>query len=279
MSSKKPDFKTPESREEYEKDAERYWKNIADNSPKNRSEQFSADQARVADQHLPSREQQYRMENYYAEGYNKTSRSGSFTSKPNASPAIFPMGRKAFDFIDNECTPGIHKPPEARPVPKEQTRSVDTPRSTVTIDVCMDCLKPVDLSKASEIICGLTIPLPVTFAQQPDYEKLEAMGLEPGDIVNYFLHMECHKAAEKLGLDATPLVLVKHGQLTDEDDVRVANKHGFALQLHSGTETTLGQWEMLKRTERMKEQLEDYLVKADKDSYMYRRNREKAEQQ
>lgn len=279
MTTKEPDFKTPESKKEYEIDAAKYWRNISDTSPKNHSEKIAADDPRVIDPHLPSREAQYKMEQYYEKGYTKTSRSGAFTNKPNASAAIFPNGlRFASDFIDEECTPGVYQPQQERPVIKEQTRHVDTPRSTATIDVCMDCLKPVDLSKASEIICGLTIPLPIKLGQ-PDFEKLSAMGLEPGDIVNYFVHMTCHKAAEKLGLDATPLVLVKHGQLTNEDDVRVANKHGFALQLHNGSETTLGQWEMLKRTERMKEQLEDYLINCDKDSYIYRSNREKNKEQ
>lgn len=268
-----------ETSDEYKSEQEKYFKKIQDTSYKRRSEIISADSAAVADTHLPSREAQWNLENYYEKGYSKTSRSGAFTDKPNASASIRPNGLKfASDFVEKECRPGKYKPQQPGKVPTEQTKAVDAPKSACTIvDVCMDCLKPADSNHGETLILGLTMAMHMRADGHPDVDKLTAMGVEWGDPVNYVIHKQCHEDAVRLGQNATKLILVKDGSITEERDLFIALKYGFQANLHSGTEATLGQYEMAKRQKRVAANLDDYMIHLDKDSLCYRVNREKEE--
>lgn len=263
----------PESREEYLNSEKEYFGNIGDNSYKPKGAgSISASDAAIADRHLPSMEEQFKLEQYYENGYSKTARSGAF-SKAGAGPGIFPNGLKsAMTFIDKECTPGVHKPAEARPVLKEQTRKVDVPPAAVTVThMCIDCLKPVDENDAGNIVPSLFI------IADKDYERHQRMNVSFGDICLFVEHVACMKAAEQMGANKKRLVLIQEGKLTDTKDVAIALKYNLPLRLHDGRELTMGQFELAKRKERINDQFIDFLTHVSKDSSIYRKNREKQE--
>lgn len=259
---------TEERRHDYIESEIKYFRNIE--GPKQRGP--SAADIAEADKHLPSREMQYKMEQRLEKGFTKSSRSGAF-SKASTGFAIRPNGMKfSSDFI-NEMTPGKYQPQEQRPVLREQTRQVDTPLADVVItDTCMDCFAPTDTNDAPNLIMGQMIMV--------QYNPIlhYSMGVHFGSIVLFVEHKKCHEAAMKLGENATPIVLVKGGELTDPRDVEIAMKYGFPVHFHTGTEVTMGQWEMCLRKARMEKQLEDYLLHADKSSQIYRRNRNKVQE-
>ncbi len=109
------DILKPESREEYQQDAEKYFQGLE--GPKGRG--VSADDTAVANRHLPSEARHKELERL-TKGFSKTSRSGAFTNNANAVPAIFPSGLKqASDFID-EMSSGKYKEPEVVKPPSQQ---------------------------------------------------------------------------------------------------------------------------------------------------------------
>ena len=258
---------TSETPEEYKADESKYFRNIEGAKQKGPS---ATDRALI-DKHLPSEEKKHQILERYEKGFNKTSRSGAF-SKPNAGPAIFPNSLKfASEFID-ENTPKGWKPAEPLPVPTEQTRqpAYKVPRAEAVItDICIDCLEPVDIRAGAKYHLSFA----VMAENQP--MKLQAMGLEYGALVICVEHEKCAQKARTMGQASTPLVLVKGGSLTSEEDIRVAQKYNFPIHLHNGSEATLGQWNLIKRQARIEEQIQDYLIKADKHGDVYTKNRVK----
>lgn len=261
---------TRETREEYLKSETNYFGAIGGGHAQDRG--ASATDVAHADQHLPSRELQFKMEERLEKGFNKASRSGAF-SKASTGFAIRPSGGKfASDFVD-EMTPGKYKQQEERPVPREQTRAVDAPKAEVVLtDFCLDCMTPIDPNNAGELVCGMTMVC------NEDPIKHFCMGVRWQDAVLFVVHKKCFEAAKKMGKNNIRLALVKGGSLTDEKDVAIAMKYNLPINLHDGQEITVGQWELTLRKERMELQLEDYLIHSDKSSMIYRRNREAAEQ-
>lgn len=254
---------TGETREEYEQDAKRYFKNLGDAKRPGPS----ADDTALAESALPPDEQKHRILDRFAKGFNKTSRSGSFTDKPNSSPAIFPNGLKfASDFID-EHTPGKFKPEAPAKPPETQKKPTGHfPKAVATIDdICLDCMGPVDPKEYVGAIYIIT---------ERDTQKCFSMGVKFGDIV---LNAECKKCfdiATSEAKNTSPLVLVFGGQLTSEEDIKLAQRFRQAVYLHDGQEKTAGQWHAFKRRDRLQNNLERYLMAADKSSKIFVKNRE-----
>jgi hypothetical protein len=227
----------------------------------------SAADAAIADRHLPSKEQEYRMLERWEKGLTKASRSGAF-SKASTGFAIRPSGLKfASEFVDS-CTPGQYKPQQERPVPREQTRKVDVPPAAVTLThLCIDCLDPVDQNDASSIIPCMFI------IRSMNQSQLFAMGVTFGDIVLAVEHVKCAKEAQRMGRDRAQLILVREGEVTPPEEMALAAKHGFIERMHTGHEVTVGQWYLAKRADRLEGQLYDVLICLDKTSEFYRKNR------
>lgn len=240
---------TSETKKEYETDAQRYYRNVEDAKRPGPS----ADSAVIADSYLPSRQEEQKLVDYYTKGFDKTSRSGSFTDNPNASPAIFPNGLKfASNFIDKECTPGKYRPSEPMKPPTEQSKPVENiPKLAFIIaDVCLECLKEVDPAS-----CAWN---PTVIMEQSPL-KLHALGVRFGDLGMTFQCMDCHEGQQRLGSSELPLVLVHNGGLTDERDIELAKKYNVPVRIHDGDERTLGQWYMQKRAEKLDRNLHNYL--------------------
>jgi hypothetical protein len=267
MTEDLPEILKPETKEHYEADAAKYWKNIE--SAKHSG--VSADDLAVADGHLPSPRLRAAHADRLAKGFDKTSRSGARVDSSNAVPAIFPGGLKsASDFID-EMTPGKYKPQEEMKPPKEQKRPTGFfPKPAVVLDRCLDCMEP--MGSHQQYVLGMTVVL------EEDSQKLFAMGVKHGDLIVYNICCPCFDKAKELTRDNTPLVLVFGGALTDENDIRIAQKYNFPVNLHSGSEKTRGQWNMIKRAERVMDQLWDYLMQENlKPNSPIFRNREKVQ--
>lgn len=248
-----------ETRKEYEDDAKGYFRNIE--SAKNPGP--SADAPEVADKHLPSRAEEQQLLDRFEKGFTKTSRSGSFTDKPNASPAIFPNGLGfASDFID-EMTPGkFKKPEEGKPVDQQVRKLENVPRPDFIItDKCLDCMGAVDPENAAMSICSI---------MEQDTHKLAAMHVRYGSMGVNLQCMPCYEAYQKLGQSAVPLALVHAGGLTDPREIELAIKYGAPVRLHDGEERTLGQWYMHKRQQRLNNNLHNYLMATDPDSPVFR---------
>lgn len=227
-----------ESADEYKKETDKYFRNVG--TPKVPG--MSADDAAVADRFLPSAEEEHRLLDRYGKGFSKTSRSGSFTDKPNASSAIFPNSLKfASEFID-ENTPGKYKPQGEMKPPSEQESPVGwfPGASAVIEDTCLDCLKPV----AKEEYVGGMYPI-----SEQDTHKLASMGVKFSDIVLYVVHKSCWDYAKVMGKDKTPLALVFGGNVMSDKDIMLMQKYGKPMQIHDGQEKTLGQWYLQKRQE------------------------------
>jgi hypothetical protein len=248
-----------ETKKEYDDDANRYWRNIE--SAKNPGP--SADSAEVADKYLPGKAEEQKILDRFEKGFTKTSRSGSFTDKPNASPAIFPNGLGfASDFID-EMTPGkFKKPEEGTPVQEQVGRVENVPKPAFIIaDTCLDCMKPVDPGEVAMSICVIT---------EQDTHKLAAMHVKFADMGVNLQCMPCYEANLKLGQSQVPLALVHSGGLTDPQEIALAIKYGAPIRLHDGEERTLGQWYMHKRQQRLTKNLHNYLMSSEPDSPIFR---------
>lgn len=243
-----------ETKQEYKQNESEYFKNL---SGPGQGAGLSATDRALIDQHLPSAEQESIILDRFERGFTKSSRSGAF-SKPGAGPAIFPNGLDfASKFIDDH-TPKREKPkPDAKPL-TEQTRRVDVPPPAATITMCLDCEKQVDTKEP--FVGFMTIMMDPT-----KQDKYTAMGVKFGDIVIGVEHHSCLKRGEELGKNATPLVLAFGGELTSAEDIRIAAKYGFPVNLHNCQERTLGQWQLACRKERMEATLERYLLAADKN--------------
>jgi hypothetical protein len=264
------DLLKPETKEEYQRNESEYFRNVG--APKGAGR--SAIDPREVASRLPPQEEKLKLLDRFERGFDKTSRSGAF-SKAGAGPAIFPNGRKfAMDFID-EMTPKRAKPEEAKRPITEQTRPVDAPKAAAVIDgICIDCMKPIDLQPGAKIVpwmkfCTAICPV----SGQPDFLKLFSMGIKFGDPVLGFEHFDCWDKAQKEGRNATPLALVQGGSLTSMEDIAIAVKYGFPVNLHDGQERTMGQWNMVKRQARIDKNLEDYMIALDKTSPIYAKNR------
>ena len=255
-----------ETRKEYESDRNKYFRNLKDVKRPGPS----ADEASVANKHLPSKEEEHKKLEYYTKGFTKTSRSGSF-SKPNAGPAIFPNGLKfASDFIDREATPGIHKQPETKGLPRQRTGPTGfAPKAGAVItDICMDCLEPADMSQG--LVCAMQ------FMLAQDSLKLFSMNLHFGDPVLYVLHKKCADLRNMAGQLAPHIPLVRGGSIPDLEKQKTAAKYNLPLNIHDGNEITLGQYAMHEHQERIDKNLENYLISVPKDSEIFLANREKA---
>lgn len=254
---------TSETREEYQKEEQKYFGARGDAVRPG----LSAADAAIADQHLPSKQQEQKMLDYWEMNLTKASRSGAF-SKPGSGPLILPNGRQALDFIDKHATPGQYKPQQERPVPKEATKKSDVPPAEVTIThLCIDCLKPVDEQDAANIIPS------IFFILTDDTAKLFAMGVTFGAIVLAVEHLTCAKTAQELGKNGLQIILVRDGDISDPDDMAKAAQYGRVHRMHTGQELTLGQWYLQKRKTRLEEQLHHVLICMDKTSEAYRKNR------
>lgn len=259
---------TSEKRSEYLTEEAKYFKNLGDHKRPG----ASAADAAFIDPHLPSREAEHKMLERWEWGLTKASRSGAF-SKPGSGPAIFPGGlAKTMAFID-ECTPGKFKEPVERPVLTEQTRRVDAPRAAVVYDkLCVDCLNPIDFTVPKGWVVSLFI------IDEQDISRLMALGVKFGDSVLMVEHMSCARKARKEQEDASPIILVRGGEMADERDLEIAYKHGLIQRLHSGHEITAGQWAAAKRQERLVENMRDILVALPKDSPYFTKNRPREEE-
>jgi hypothetical protein len=111
--------------------------------------------------------------------------------------------------------------------------------------------------------------LGVYIVTDEDDLKLFAMRMYNGALVNYAICKRCYDAALEMGKESTPIVLVS-GKLFSEEDLRIAGKYGLQLNVHDGQERTLGQLNMLKRIEKLKTNLTNYLISLPPDSKVFR---------
>jgi hypothetical protein len=77
--------------------------------------------------------------------------------------------------------------------------------------------------------------------------------------------------------DKTPLVLVFDGELIPEKEMALARKYNFPLATHTGTEKSRGQWELIKRADRLMDTLWEYIRVQSPDSLVFTRNRKTAD--
>jgi hypothetical protein len=248
-----------ESRKEYEEDAKRYFRNIGAPKVQGRSaEDYAEVEAR-----LPTPANKHKILERYTKGFTKTSRSGAF-SKPNSGPAIFPSGLKfASEFIDEMTPKGIKQPVQPKPdlsKPAKPTGGFLPKAAAVIDDTCLDCLKP--LTKDNWV-------LGVYIVTEEDALKLFAMRVYNGALINYAICKRCFDYALEMGKEETPIVLVS-GNLISEKDIELAKKYGRALNIHDGQERTLGQLNMIRRIDRLKTNLSNYLISLPPDSKVFR---------
>ncbi len=263
--SDKEDLMRPESKQEYEADRDRYYRNVG--SPVTPG--VSADDLRIADKHLPPLEQRLKHADRLEKGFTKTSRSGSFTDKPNASAAIFPNGLKfASDFIDEHSVKGWKPPAPMKPKPTQEKPTGHAPTAKAIMDRCPSCMAPVDPKAYS---------LGMIIADEPDSLKLHARGLQFGDLVLYCLCVGCHEKAKQLAEEAYPLVLVEGGELIPENEVKFAIKHNRPVMLHNGAERSAAQLRMRENAERVVANIWNYLEieNAKPESPVFLRHRDK----
>jgi hypothetical protein len=261
--SDKEDLMKPESRQEYEADRDRYYRNVG--SPKTPG--ISADDLRIADAHLPPLEQRLKHAERLEKGFTKTSRSGAFTDKPNASAAIFPNGLKfASDFVDEHTPKGWKPPAPMKPRPTQEKPTGNAPKPKAILDRCPSCMAPVDPKAYS---------LGMIIADDPDSLKLHAQGLTFGDIVLYCLCIPCYEKAKELAEEAYPLVLVEGGELVPEEEVAFAVKYNRPVFVHTGAERTAAQLRMRENAERVCQNIWRYLEQENQkpDSPVFLRHR------
>jgi hypothetical protein len=268
-----------ESRKEYEEDAKRYFGNF---SSAQGAGQSAEDRARV-EARLPSPATKQLILERYTKGFTKTSRSGAF-SKPNVGPAIFPNGLKfASDFID-EMTPKGMKPKE-QPKPDISKEAKPTggflPKACAVIsEICLDCLKPI--SKIDDWVLGIYI------ITESDALKLWAMRVYNGGVVNYAVCQSCYDHALDASRDSSPVILVADGSLISEhiqkgeidargvEDIELLKRLNSAMPIHTGHERTLGQLNMIKRMDKLKTNLTNYLISLPPDSKVFRNVEQKS---
>lgn len=259
----KKDLLKPESKDAYEADTANYFKNIGTTKQPG----ISADDLSAAKPHLPSARQETAYAERLEKGFSKVSRSGAATNAATGLPAIRPNGLKfASDFVD-EFTSGKYVPQKEMKPPTEQKAPTGYfPKPAVILDRCLDCMEPVS---QQQYVLGMTI------VSEDDSQKLLAMKVKFGDLIVYNVCVPCFEAAKTIARDTTPLALVFGGQLTDFKDIALAQKYGFPVQMHDGTEKTFGQWRMIERAERVMNQLWEYLAKEPADSPIFRANKVK----
>jgi hypothetical protein len=255
-----------ETRKEYEEDAKRYFGYY---SPAQGGGKSAEDFARV-EAHLPGAKQKHRLLERYTKGFEKTSRSGAF-SKAGASAAIFPNGMKfASEFIDDMTPKGYKQPEQPKPDISKEAKPTGgfLPKACAVItEICLDCLKEID--KHESWILGVYI------VTEEDALKLWAMHVYNGGLVNYAICQKCYKTALDASQEKTPLLLVADGALltevgVTEKEIGAAKRSGVALSVHTGHERTLGQLNMIKRIEKLKTHLTNYLISLPPDSKVFR---------
>jgi hypothetical protein len=269
-----------ETRKEYEEDAKRYFGNFS--SAEARAGRSAEDYQEV-ESRLPSPRNKQRILERYTKGFSKASRSGSF-AKPGLGPAIFPSGLKfASDFID-EMTPKGIKPKE-QPKPDISKEAKPTggflPKACAVIsEICLDCLKPI--SKTDSWILGIYI------ITESDALKLWAMHVYNGGVVNYAVCQSCYDHALDASRDSSPVILVADGSLISEhiqkgeidakgvEDIELLKRLNSAMPLHTGHERTLGQLNMIKRMDKLKTNLTNYLISLPPDSGVFRNVEQKS---
>lgn len=271
-----------ETKEEYEKDTEKYFGHRE--GPKILGP--SADDASSYSQHLPGKKQEHDLAQRYATGFDKTARSGA-QSQPNAGPAIFPNSLKfASEFID-EMTPGKYKSgPKAfqSVAPVDQNKINNGPKlACIIVDLCMDCMQPIDhQSKETKNIytkcpdCGKLVKFlaeggrnivinyggmlpPPNEAMAIYYRhKLQAMGLCLYDPFASLFHASCMEFVKHFREHRQPLV--KNGQLLSDRERELIWKYRHELRIHDGDEITDGNWMAVKRLERIQENTHNYII-------------------
>lgn len=253
------DLLKAESKEQYDQDAAKYFRNVQDSKKSG----MSADERALIDSRLPGQKEQAEYADMLAEGLDKTKRSGAAVNSPSAVPAIFPGGlSKASAFIDR-FTPGKYKAPEeAKPLAEQKAPTGYFPKPSVVLDRCLDCMEPVS---QQQYVLGMTI------VTEEDSNKLAAMKVKHGDLIVYNVCVPCFEAAKEIAKDTTPLVLVFGGELTSPRDLMIANKYGFPVQFHSGSEKNYGQFKMIERAERVMDQLWQFLTDEPADSPIFRK--------
>jgi hypothetical protein len=261
-----------ETKKQYEEDAKKYfgYYSAAKGTGKS-AEDFAQVEAR-----LPGPEHKQRLLERYTKGFGKTSRSGAF-SKPGIGPAIFPNGLKfAQDFIDEMTPKGIKQKEQPKPdISKEAKPTGFFPKACAVItEVCLDCLKELDVNE--DWILGMYI------VTDEDALKLWAMHVYNGGLVNYAICRKCYDKALDASQEKTPLLLVANGSLVEEHidkgemdaeaihQMKDLQRRGSALPLHTGNERTLGQVNMLKRMEKLKTNLSNYLISLPPDSKVFK---------
>jgi len=254
-----------ETKEEYEEDAKRYFRNIGSTRVNGRSAE-DYDQVEAS---LPSPAKKLAILERYTKGFTKKSRSGAF-SESGLSPAIFPSGLKfASDFIDEMTPKGIKQPEQPKPKWDKEAKPTGSylPKAAAIItDMCLDCMK--EPTKDNWVICMHIIT-------EQDSMKLWAMRMHFGAVVLSAECKNCYDFAQKMGMEATPIALV-YGNLIPEEDIVLAHKYGFPINIHDGIERTMGQLNMLKRKEKLETNLVNYLISLPPDSKVFRNVEQKS---
>jgi len=148
---------------------------------------IAADSAQKRVNCLPTAEEHHKLQQKYAEMFDKSSRAGA---KHNGGGLILPGGRKNFaDFHDNFTGTGrIAKKQEAPAIPEGNAPKVDTPQiSVVLYKRCIDCGEAVS---KSEFVYDMDY-VPPRDRFPGELEKWKAVGLKPGMIIGTFFCLNC----------------------------------------------------------------------------------------
>lgn len=251
-----PDILKREDSAHYQADTENYFKNLRDS----KKQGPSADQLSTARPRLLTPEQEARYAERVERAADKTKRSGARVNSPSNVPGIIFDSMKNNSALIDEFTPGkMEAPTEMRPPDRQIAPTGWAPKPRCVVPKCIDCMK--DMDKGSYVL-GMTI-------LTPEYAEIVPR-LKEGDLIVYNVCVPCFDAAKELTRDKTPLVLVFGGELTDPKDIAIAQKYGFPINLHSGSEKTRGSWELIKRAERVMENLYHYIQSQPSDSPIFR---------
>ncbi len=253
-----PDILKREDKAHYEADAAGYFRNVEDKQRTGRSAED------VAARHLPSDAETERYADRVDLAVNKSRRSGAIVDhKKVGHGGLFLQGLKETSELIDQFTPGKYTPEEPAKPPEIQKKPTGWfPKPDAVLDRCPDCMELVGAHQ--QYVLGMAI------VTEEDSNKLLAMKVSRGGLIVYSMCVPCFEAAKELARDQTPLVLVFGGGLTDEKDIAIANKYGFPISYHEGSEKTKSQWDMILRAERVQENIWGYLRSQPADSPIFR---------
>jgi len=248
MSDELPDILKPETKEHYQEDAAGYFRNVGSRQISG----ISADDLAAARPHLPSKEVEAKYADRVERAADKTKRSGARVNNSSNVPAIFFDSLKNHSELIDEFTPGkLQEPEEVKPPDQQIAPTGFFEKAEAVVEgFCLDCQQAPD----SKYVLGVTI------CTEEDTQKLTAMGIGYGATVLYTICHECFEAAKELARDKTPLVLVFDGGVLPDSEIALARKYNFPVNLHEGVEKSYGQWQLVKRAERLMDTLWNYLI-------------------